>query len=87
MATLTIRNLEDSTKSQLRLQAARHGRSMEEEARVILRQAVTGAQSEENREGVGRRIHAHFARLGGVELELPDRTGHPQAADFEEEAW
>jgi plasmid stability protein len=42
MATLTIRNLEDSTKSQLRLQAARHGRSMEEEARVILRQAVRG---------------------------------------------
>jgi plasmid stability protein len=29
MASLTIRNLEDSTKAQLRLQAARHGRSME----------------------------------------------------------
>jgi hypothetical protein len=34
MATLTIRNLDDSTKAQLRLQAARHGRSMEEEARA-----------------------------------------------------
>jgi plasmid stability protein len=86
MATLTIRNLEDSTKAQLRLQAARHGRSMEEEARVILRQAVTGAQSAEVREGVGSRIHAHFARLGGVELELPDRTGLPQAPNFGETA-
>jgi plasmid stability protein len=34
MATLTNSNLDDSTKAQLRLQAARHGRSMEEEARA-----------------------------------------------------
>lgn len=86
MATLTIRNLQDSTKAQLRLQAARHGRSMEEEARAILRQAVTGAQSAEAREGVGSRIQAHFARLGGLELELPDRAGHPHAPDFGKEA-
>ncbi|MFN5118778.1 MAG: FitA-like ribbon-helix-helix domain-containing protein [Cyanobacteriota bacterium] len=86
MATLTIRNLEDSTKAQLRLQAARHGRSMEEEARVILRQAVTGAQGQTQQPmaGVGSRIHAHFARLGGVELELPARGDHPQAPDFGE---
>jgi hypothetical protein len=47
---------------------------------------VTGAQSAEVREGVGSRIHAHFARLGGVELELPDRTGLPQAPNFGEAA-
>jgi len=82
MATLTIRNLEESTKAQLRLQAARHGCSMEEEARVILRQAVNGSPSVESRAGVGSRIHAHFARLGGVELELPARADHPQAPDF-----
>lgn len=86
MATLTIRNLEDSTKAQLRLQAARHGRSMEEEARVILRQAVIGLQTAESREGVGSRIHGHFAQLGGVNLELPERADHPQAPDFGEEA-
>ena len=40
MASLTIRNLEDSVKARLRVQAAQHGRSMEEEARHILRQAV-----------------------------------------------
>ena len=40
MATLTIRNLDERTKTQLRIQAARHGRSMEEEARTILRSAI-----------------------------------------------
>ena len=43
MASLTIRNLEDSVKARLRVRAARHGHSMEEEARQILRQAVGAA--------------------------------------------
>jgi plasmid stability protein len=73
MATLTIRNLDDSTKAQLRLQAARHGRSMEEEARAILRQAVAGAPPPTT-QGVGHRSQANFARLGGLELELTDRS-------------
>lgn len=42
MASLTIRNLEDDTKDRLRVRAARQGRSMEEEARLILRRAVGG---------------------------------------------
>jgi phosphopantothenoylcysteine decarboxylase / phosphopantothenate---cysteine ligase len=41
MASLTIRRLDDELKKRLRLQAARHGRSMEDEARVILRQAAS----------------------------------------------
>ncbi len=40
MATLTIRNLEDAIKERLRVRTALHGRSMEEEARDILRKAV-----------------------------------------------
>ena len=40
MATLTIRNLDDDLKSILRMQAASHGQSMEEEVRSILRQAL-----------------------------------------------
>jgi len=71
MATLTIRNLDDATKAQLRLQAARHGHSMEEEARTILRQAVLPPPSASDGPGLGSRIQAHFAALGGVELELP----------------
>ena len=40
MATMTIRNLEDELKARLRIRAAQHGRSMEEEARSILRSAL-----------------------------------------------
>jgi len=73
MATLMIRNLDETTKASLRLQAARHGRSMEEEARQILRLAVSSTLSSE---GLGTRLQRRFGALGGVELEstcLPDR--------------
>ena len=40
MASITIRNLDDGVKSKLRVRAATNGRSMEEEARTILREAV-----------------------------------------------
>lgn len=36
MATMTIRNIDDQPKARLRIQAATHGRSMEDEARDIL---------------------------------------------------
>ena len=40
MASLTIRKLDDGLKKLLRLRAAEHGRSMEDEARTILREAA-----------------------------------------------
>jgi plasmid stability protein len=73
MATIMIRNLDETTKANLRFQAARHGHSMEEEARQILRMAVNPAASGE---ALGTRLKRRFAALGGVELEtagLPDR--------------
>ena len=82
MATLTIRNLDERTKAQLRIQAARHGRSMEEEARTILRAAIEDNQPTPTGVGLGSRIHAHFAKLGGVELDLPARTSQPTPAEF-----
>jgi plasmid stability protein len=85
MATLTIRNLDESTKAQLRVQAARHGRSMEEEARTILRSAIEGRQPITGGNGLGSRIHEHFAQLGGVELELPERSSLPTPAQFDSE--
>ena len=42
MASLTIRKLDDAIKAELRLRAARHGRSVEDEVRFILRDAATG---------------------------------------------
>ena len=45
MASITIRNLDDDVKTRLRVRAAEHHRSMEEEARIILRDAVTDHHS------------------------------------------
>ncbi|OEC33627.1 Plasmid stability protein [Pseudomonas cuatrocienegasensis] len=81
MASITIRNLDDDLKAQLRVAAASHGRSMEEEARVIIRQALlkTGASG-----GLGSRIHARFAAIGGADLEVPVRQNKARAASFDE---
>ena len=85
MATLTIRNLDEHTKAQLRIQAARYGRSMEEEARRILRSAIEASQPAGTGTGLGSRIQAHYAQLGGVELDLPDRSSPPAPAEFSRE--
>jgi plasmid stability protein len=71
MATITIRNLDDRTKSSLRLRAARHSRSMEEEARTILRNAL--AAEAPNAPDLAAAIGARFRSLGGVELDIPPR--------------
>ena len=65
MASLTIRDIPESLKQALRQRAARHGRSMEEEARQLLRQAVTRDRAST---GLGSRIASRFAGLGGVAL-------------------
>lgn len=70
MASIIIRSLEDDVKARLKQRAAANLRSMEEEARDILRQAV-GATNP--RADLGRQIRARFASLGGVTLALPKR--------------
>ena len=70
MASIIIRNLDDGLKRRLRMRAAENGRSMDEEARDILRRTAAEASSPKD---LGRAIHARFAALGGVELELPER--------------
>ena len=64
MATLTIGNIDEHTKAQLRIQAARHGRSMEEEARTILRAAIEATQPTGAGKGLGRRIQTQFSQEG-----------------------
>jgi plasmid stability protein len=80
MATLTIRGLDDATKARLRVRAARHGRSMEAEVRAILDDALPPAPPSA---GLGSRVHARFAALGGVELDLPARGELPRAPRFD----
>lgn len=71
MASITIRNLDNTLKTKLRLRAAKHGRSMEDEVRDILRSAL----SKEGRgpSDMAAAIRRRFAPLGGVELALPPR--------------
>lgn len=71
MATLTIRSLEEETKRRLQVRAAAHGRSMEAEAREILRGALA-APSRPNLD-LASAIRARVAPLGGFELEIPPR--------------
>lgn len=67
MASIVIRDLEESTKRKLKIRAATHGRSMEQEAREILKNAL--AQTSRKSTSLAESIRAIFAPLGGVELE------------------
>jgi len=71
MPTLTIRRLDEKTKAKLRVQAAKNGRSMEEEAREILRNALNFVESEQS--GLARSIRKRFAAFHDVELRIPKR--------------
>jgi plasmid stability protein len=73
-ASLHVRHIEAGVKEQLRIRAAHNGRSMEAEARAILKEAlicshpITGAS-------LVQAIRRRFEPLGGVDLELPSREG------------
>lgn len=71
MASMTIRNLDDKLKARLRVQAAKNGRSMEEEARNILRVALSTHSS--SGLSLVKSIRRRIEELGGVELEIEPR--------------
>ena len=71
MASITIRNLDDHLKARLRIRAAHHGRSMEEEARHILRATLT--EERQPATNLSDSIAKRFAPLGGVDLPEPER--------------
>lgn len=70
MATLTIRHLDDDLKSRLRVQAAHHGQSMEEEVRTILRHALT---RQAPATGLGQRLANRF-QVVALDLTVLPRT-------------
>ena len=80
MSTLTIRSVDTALKDRLRVVAAAHGRSMEEEVRVILRNVLAQPVSQA---GLGSRVHARFAVLGGADFALPVRTDQARPVNFE----
>lgn len=70
MASITIRNLDNEVKARLRVRAAGNGRSMEEEARLILGNAVGCEASTRDLASI---IRSYFGPENGVDLELPPR--------------
>ncbi|MGH9064551.1 MAG: FitA-like ribbon-helix-helix domain-containing protein [Acidimicrobiales bacterium] len=80
MTAISVRNLDDDVAARLKVQAARHGRSMEAEVRAILTEAV--AVAEDERLNLAQVIRQRFAAIGGVELQIPPRSDLPRAADL-----
>ena len=81
MASITVRNLDEELKRRLRIRAAQHGKSLEQEVRDILKDALdeevpTGKDFIEG-------IRARFAELGGVELDLPPRGPMREPPEFD----
>ena len=80
MPQFVVRNLEESVTRRLKRRAERHGRSMEEEVRHILRNAVREVKPGAVR--LGTRIAARFQKIG-LDSDIPEVRGEaPKPADF-----
>ena len=80
MAQFIVRGLEEDVKARLKRRAAHHGRSMEEEVRHILRNAVK--EQNQRLPKLGSRIAARFAKTG-LATDLPELRGQlPRSAEF-----
>ena len=85
MAQILVRNIEQDVKTRLQRRAQRHGRSMEEEVREILRNAVH--EPEEPAVGLGTQIASLFAGRG-FKFEAKEWRGYrvrPNTFDASEE--
>ena len=82
MATMTIRNIDDQLKKRLRIRAAQHGRSMEDEARDILRSALSAEPA--RAVTLVDAIRARIEPLGGIELEPPPREPIRDAVEIDQ---
>jgi plasmid stability protein len=71
VASILVRRIDEELKARLRVQAAQHGRSMEEEAREILKAGLT--LERQKRPNLAESIRSRFAPLGGVDLMPPPR--------------
>ena len=81
VASMTIRNLDEKLKARLRVQAAKHGRSMEDEARDILRSALSTAPM---RASLVKSIRRRIEPLRGVELQIAPRESMREPPNLEE---
>ena len=80
MASITVDNIDDGLKQKLRVRAAGHGRSMEEEAREILREVVgKGIPPNDLAAAIRKRV----AALGGADLDIPERESMREPIRFD----
>ena len=70
MANLSVRNIDEATYQRLRVRAAGHGVSMEEEVRRLIRRSVAAPKN------IGKLAVELFGSAHGIDLELPDRQPH-----------
>ena len=80
MGSLLIRNLDDHLKTRLRVRAAQQGRSMEEEARAILRRELEEPKQVVNLAALARELFGEQ----GVDLQIPPRLWAREPPDFSE---
>ena len=80
MASITVDNIDDGLKQRLRVRAAGHGRSMEEEAREILREVVDNGLPPDD---LAAAIRKRAAALGGVDLDIPERESMREPIRFD----
>lgn len=83
MSSLTIRNVDEVTKQRLRIRAARHGVSMEEEVRRILKEALRPAEAPS---GLGQRLRDRFAEVTAEEFVVPKRQTPRSPLQWDESA-
>ena len=81
MASITVRNLDDDLKRRLRIRAAEHGCSMEQEVREILENVIGGNEASEKNIGVA--IHEAFKPLGIKKFEIPAREPMRELPKFD----
>lgn len=82
MAQVVVRHLEEDVKEGLKRRARRHGRSMEDEVRHILRNAAKDERRAVRK--LGSRMAARFKTVG-LPADLPEWRGEPaRPAAFDE---
>jgi len=82
MAGITVRSLDEDLKRRLRIRAAENGRSMEQEAREILRAALD--QEAAPTRNLGSAIHKLFKPFGHTEMDIPPREAMREFLHFDE---
>ncbi|RIK10836.1 MAG: plasmid stabilization protein [Acidobacteria bacterium] len=81
MAAVSIRNLDDQVRERLRIRAAANRRSMEAEIRAILAEAVSEPGDSK---GLLASLVERFSEVGGVTLDLPERSATVRSPDLSE---